>query len=162
MKSKDKIELEMEFFKQLTAIVLLIFMCTLTGFSQEENATIKALDLSAEQKNILKEQLELTKQIRESIKSNLTSEQKKMLANRNLTRADRAKLLRKSLSVRQLDNIKRNQHLLRDKRIRFRKTISKRQMRHFRSFVRDRHQRDRRRLIRRLRDLIRDNITDSQ
>ena len=85
-----------------------------------------------------------------------------MLANRNLTRANRAQLLRKSLSVRQLDNIKRNQRLLRDKRIRFRKTISKRQMRHFRSFVRDRHQRDRRRLIRRLRDLIRDNITDSQ
>lgn len=152
----------MELNKRFLIIIILLFMYTLAGFSQEEDAVLKSLALTEEQKNILKEQLELTKHIRESIKSNLTLEQKKMLSNRNLTRADRAKLLRKSLSVNQLNNLKRNQRLLADKRIKFRKTINKRQMMRFRNFVRDRHQRDRRRLIRRLKHLIRDNITDSQ
>lgn len=158
MKSKDKIEIEMEFFKRLITLVFLIFMCTLTGFSQEEDATLNSLNLTVEQRSILKEQIELTQQIRESIKSNLTLEQKKMLANNKLTRSERATLLRRSLSTRQLDNLKRNQQLLRDKRMRFRKTISKKQMTRLRKFVRDKKIRDRRRVVRRLRRLIRDNL----
>jgi len=162
LKSKGKIEIEMEFFKRLISVFLLIFMCTSLGFAQEGDPMLNSLVLTEEQKSILKEQLELTRQMRENIKRELSPEQKKLLTNRRLTRADRAKLLRKSLSNKQLDNLKRNQKLLRDKRNRFRKTISKKQMIRFRHFVRDRHQRDRRRLIRRLRDLIRDNITDHQ
>ena len=129
--------------------------------AQQEDVNIpdlEELSLTSEQKNILKEQLELTKKIREDLKRNLSVEQKKILTNKNITRSERAKLLQKSLSARQLNHLKRNQQLLQDKRIRFRKTITKKQRIRFRKFVRDKKIRDKRRLVRRLRQLIRDNL----
>lgn len=150
----------MEFNKQFLTAFIVMFLFSFPIFSQEDDGSIKALALTEEQKSLLKEQLELTKQIREQIKSNLSAEQKKMLANKSLTRKQRLTLLRKSLSDRQRTNLNRNQNLLRDKRISFRKTVTKRQMIRFRQFVRDKNRKDRRRLVRRLHDLIRDNITD--
>ncbi len=148
-------------YKKILAIVIVLFVGIMFSYSQEsENyeAELNSLSLTQEQKVLLKEQILLRKQIRESIKNNLSADQKRILANKNLSKTDRAKLLKKSLSTRQLSELKYNRNLLKDKRMQFRKTISKRQMVRLKHFIRDKKIRDKKRLVRRLRQLIRQNI----
>ena len=151
----------MALYKKLFAITIFTIMVIPFSYSQENenyDTELNSLSLTKDQKRILKEQLLLKKQIRESIKNNLSAEQKRILTNRNLSQADRTKLLRKSLSSKQLSDLNNNRSLLKIKRKQFRNTISKKQMVRLRHFIRDKKIRDRRRLIRRLRQLIRQNL----
>jgi len=141
-------------------IILVLFVfSTISLVGQNDEPSDKVLKhLTNKQKDMLAEQQLLIDQAKIDFKNNLTIEQKNLLRNKSLTRSERAKLLKKSLSKKQQSIIEVNKRLLNNKRIKFKRSLTKKQVVRLRRFtdVRDIH--DRKRLIRRLRRLIRDNL----
>ena len=142
----------------LLILVLFVFSA-ISLIGQNEEQSDKVLKhLTNEQKDMLAEQQLLIDQAKTDFKNNLTIEQKSLLLNKSLTRSERAKLLKKSLSKKQRSIIEVNKRLLSDKRIKFKRSLNKKQVVRLRRFMDGRDIHDRKRLIRRLRRLIRDNL----
>jgi len=142
----------------LLILVLFVFSA-ISLIGQNEEQSDKVLKhLTNEQKDMLAEQQLLIDQAKTDFKNNLTIEQKSLLRNKSLTRSERAKLLKKSLSKKQRSIIEVNKRLLSDKRIKFKRSLNKKQVVRLRRFMDGRDIHDRKRLIRRLRRLIRDNL----
>ena len=128
-------------------------------YAQKENAESKHLTyLNDEQKQLLKEQQELLDKTRAIFKRNLTEKQLTILKNKSISKEERTALLKKTLSKEQLEIITTNRNLLKHKKNRFKKSLTKKQKLRLRKFINKRNINDRRRLVRRLRRLIRDNM----
>ncbi len=95
---------------------------------------------------------------KEDFKQSLSAEQISILKNKNLSRIERSKLLKASLSKKQRSFIGKNKNLLHDKRINFKRSLTRRQVTRLRRLSNDRDINDRQRLARRIRRLIRDNL----
>lgn len=142
----------------LIILILLIFNAT-SFVGQNTEQSKKVLNhLTNEQKDMLAEQQVLIDKAKIAFKNNLTVEQKNILRNKTLTRNERSKLLKKSLSKKQRSAIDVNKSLLRNKRMKFKRSLTKKQTIRLRRFINSRDVHDRKRLIRRLRRLIRDNL----
>ena len=151
--------------KLLFGLVLLgIFASSMYSFGQDNDAINKQYisELTADQLQLLKEQQALIDNVRVIFKQNLTPDQLAKLNDRSLTKEQRAQFLRQSLSLKQRELITTNREMIKSKRMDFRKSLTKRQKIKLRRFIHDRKVNDRKRLVRRLRRLIRDNMTDRQ
>ena len=114
--------------------------------------------LTIQQKQLLKDQQALIDKTKSILKENLTTEQLASLKNRSISKEQRAKLLKQSLSQKQRDIISSNRVVLKRNRMTFRNSLTRKQKFRLRKFITDRKIDDRRRLVRRLRRLIRDNM----
>jgi hypothetical protein len=141
-------------------IILILLIFNITSFvAQNTEPSEKVLKhLTKEQKAMLAEQRVLIDKAKITFKNNLTIEQKKILQNKTLARNERSKLLKQSLSKKQRSLIDVNKRLLRNKRIKFKRSLTKKQVIRLRRFIKGRDVHDRKRLRRRLRRLIRDNL----
>ena len=151
----------MNYKKNLLLGLLLLMALTIGNnlYAQKEESTKEQLKyLTTEQKVLLKEQQELLDKTKMIFKENLTDSQLAILNNRTISKVQRTKLLRQSLSQKQRDIISNNRQLLRSKRTAFRNSLTKKQTIRLRRFLQRRNIDDRKRLARRLRRLIRDNI----
>jgi len=141
-------------------IIVIVSVFNTTFFvaqnTQQSNDVFK--HLTKEQRAMLAEQQMLIDEAKINFKNNLTLEQKKLLLDKGLPRGERTKLLKKSLTKKQRSLIEVNNNLLRDKRIKFKRSLTKKQVIRLRRFVNHRDVHDRKRLVRRLRRLISDNI----
>ena len=148
--------------KQLNFIILMLIVFTVssTSFAQKQGEVKEdqLKYLTNDQKQLLKDQQALIDKTKIILKENLTREQLATLNNRSLSKQQRTKLLRQSLSQTQRDIISLNRTVLKKNRLNFRNSLTKRQRFRLRKFISDRKIDDRRRLVRRLRRLIRDNI----
>ena len=148
--------------KQLNFIILILIVFTInsTSFAQKQGETKEdqLKYLTNDQKQLLKDQQALIDKTKMILKENLTREQLVTLNNRSISKQQRTKLLRQSLSQTQRDIISSNRTVLKKNRLNFRNSLTKRQRFRLRKFISDRKIDDRRRLVRRLRRLIRDNI----
>lgn len=139
--------------------VIIILMTTFSAFAQNSEQSKNVLqNLTIEQKAMLKEQQLFIDKSKEDFKQGLSAEQISILKNKNLSRIERSKLLKASLSKQQRSFIDKNKNLLRDKRVNFKKSLTRRQVTRLRRLSIDRDINDRQRLARRLRRLIRDNL----
>lgn len=139
--------------------VIIIVMTTFSVFAQNSEQSKNVLqNLTIEQKAMLKEQQLFIDKSKEDFKQGLSAEQISILKNKNLSRIERSKLLKASLSKQQRSFIDKNKNLLRDKRVNFKKSLTRRQVTRLRRLSIDRDINDRQRLARRLRRLIRDNL----
>lgn len=128
-------------------------------YAQKEETTTEQLKyLTTEQKVLLKQQQALIDKTKSIFKENLSKEQLATLNNRSISKEQRTKLLRQSLSLKQRDFIRSNRVVLKNNRMAFRNSLTRMQKFRLRRFITDRKIDDRRRLVRRLRRLIRDNI----
>ena len=148
--------------KQLNFLILMLIVFTVssTSFAQKQGEVKEdqLKYLTNDQKQLLKDQQALIDKTKIILKENLTREQLATLNNRSLSKQQRTKLLRQSLSQTQRDIISLNRTVLKKNRLNFRNSLTKRQRFRLRKFISDRKIDDRRRLVRRLRRLIRDNI----
>jgi len=154
-------EKNMEYKKNLLLSIFLLMALTISNdiYAQKKETTKEQLKyLTTEQKLLLKEQQELLDKTKTIFKENLTKEQLTTLNNRSINKEQRTKLLRQSLSLKQRDIISSNRVILKKNRMVFRHSLTRRQKFRLRRFITDRKIDDRRRLVRRLRRLIRDNI----
>ena len=139
--------------------VIIIVMATISSFAQNSEQSINVLqNLTIDQKAMLKEQQLFIDKSKEDFKQSLSAEQISILKNKNLSRIERSKLLKASLSKKQRSFIAKNKNLLHDKRVNFKRTLTGRQVTRLRRLSNDRDINDRQRLARRLRRLIRDNL----
>ena len=142
--------------------ILVVFLSILnitSVVSQNSEKSINVMQhLTIDQKAMLKEQQLFIDQSKEDFKKSFSIEQINMLNNKNLSRTERSKLLKASLSEKQRSLIVRNKNLLRDRRVKFKRSLTRRQVISLRRFTNDRNISDRQRLVRRLRRLIRDNL----
>lgn len=142
-----------------TLLLLLVLTSGMVMYAQKEETAQEQLKyLTAEQKRLLKEQQALLDRTKTIFKENLSESQLAIVKNRAISQAERTKLLRQSLSQKQRDLISNNRRLLQLKRTAFRNSLTKKQRFRLRRFLQKRSIDDRRRLARRLRRLIRDNI----
>jgi len=151
----------MKYKKDLFLGSLLLMVLTISNglYAQKKEPTKEQLKyLTTEQKVLLKEQQELLDKTKTIFKENLTETQLAIVNNRSISKAQRTKLLRQSLSQKQRDIISSNRQLLKTKRTAFRNSLTKKQTIRLRRFLQRRSIDDRKRLARRLRRLIRDNI----
>jgi len=146
--------------KLFLGFLLLIVITIGQDMSAQKKETAKEplAYLTTEQQLLLKQQQELLDKTKTILKENLTEAQLKIVNNRAISKEARTKLLRQSLSQRQQDIISSNRQLLKVKRTAFRNSLTKRQRFRLRRFLQRRGVDDRKRLARRLRRLIRDNI----
>lgn len=134
-------------------------MICICSFAQENDDVEKEIDyLTSTQKQLLKEQQELLDNTRAIFKENLTSEQLSLISDRSISKEQRTALLRKSLTSDQLANINSNRSLIRNKKNIFRRSLTKKQRMKLRRFIKKRPLNDRKRLVRRLRRLIQNNM----
>lgn len=143
-------------------LILLIFNATSFVGQNSEQPEKVLKHLTKEQKDMLAEQRVLIDEAKITFKNNLTVEQKNILRNKALTRNERSKLLKKSLSKKQRSVIDVNKSLLRNKRMKFKRSLTKKQTLRLRRFINRRDIHDRKRLIRRLRRLVRDNLNSDR
>lgn len=142
-------------------MVLLFAVAVPTAlYSQTEDQIIdqELPYLSPEQKQLLKDQQKLLNDNKALFKTNLTAEQVRMLNDRSMSVDRRTTLLRQSLSRDQLNFINQNRQLIRSKRNLFKRTLTARQKSKLRHYIAKRNIRDRKRLLRRLRILIQNNM----
>ncbi len=140
-------------------IVLLLIFNSTSLVAQNTEPSEKALKhLTKEQKTMLAEQQVMIDKAKVTFKNNLTIEQKRILHDKTLARSERSKLLKASLTKKQRSLIDVNKGLLRSKQLKFKRTLTKRQVVRLRRFIKSRDIHDRKRLRRRLRRLIRDNL----
>ena len=142
----------------LLVIILSIYSVTSLVAQNTEQSDNVMQRLTEEQKTMLTEQQLLIDKSKKEFKNSLTIEQKKILVNKKFSRIEKSKLLKKSLSKKQRSLVNVNKNMLRDRQIRFKRSLTKKQIVRLRRFVNDRDVHDRRRLIRRLRRLISDNL----
>jgi len=139
--------------------VILIVMTTISAFAQNSEQSKNVLqNLTIDQKAMLKEQQLFIDKSKEDFKQSFSAEQISILKNKNLSRIERSKLLKASLSKKQRSFIAKNKNLLHDKRVNFKRSLTRRQVTRLRRLSNDRDINDRQRLVRRLRRLIRDNL----
>lgn len=139
--------------------VIIIVMATISSFAQNPEQSKNVLqNLTIDQKAMLKEQQLFIDKSKEDFKQSLSAEQISILKNKNLSRIERSKLLKTSLSKKQRSLIAKNKNVLHDKRINFKRSLTRRQITRLRRLSHDRDINDRQRLARRLRRLIRDNL----
>jgi len=126
---------------------------------QDDIVNLKELDyLTKEQQHLLKEQQLLLDKTRNVLKENFSKEQLALLSDRSISKEQRSALLKKSLSSEQRNLISTNRNLIRSKKIRFRRSLTKKQKVRLRRFIKSRPISDRKRLVRRLRRLIQNNM----
>ncbi len=139
--------------------VIIIVMTTISAFAQNSEQSKNVLqNLTIDQKAMLKEQQLFIDKSKEDFKQSFSAEQISILKNKNLSRIERSKLLKASLSKKQRSFIAKNKNLLHDKRVNFKRSLTRRQVTRLRRLSNDRDINDRQRLVRRLRRLIRDNL----
>ena len=139
--------------------VIIVVMTTISVFAQNSEQSKNVLqNLTIDQKAMLKEQQLFIDKSKEDFKQSLSAEQISILKNKNLSRIERSKLLKASLSKKQRSFIGKNKNLLHDKRINFKRSLTRRQVTRLRRLSNDRDINDRQRLARRIRRLIRDNL----
>ena len=141
-------------------LVAFFYILNITSVMSQNSEKSKNVmqQLTIEQKAMLKEQQLFIDKSKEDFKQGLSAEQISILKNKNLSRIERSKLLKASLSKQQRSFIDKNKNLLRDKRVNFKKSLTRRQVTRLRRLSIDRDINDRQRLARRLRRLIRDNL----
>ena len=146
----------------LSSFILILLTISSSAYAQKADGSTKdqLKYLTPQQKQLLKEQQGLLDKTKVIFRENLTESQLTLLKNRTLSTTERAKLLKQSLSLKQRTIIKTNRDLLKRKRVAFRNSLTKKQKFKLRRFIHDRKINDRRRLARRLRRLVRDNISD--
>ena len=146
----------------MSSFILILLTISNYAYAQKNDDAAKEQlkYLTPQQKQLLKEQQELLDKTKVIFKENLTESQLALLKNRAISKSERAKLLKQSLSLKQRTIIRTNRDLLKAKRVAFRNSLTKKQQFKLRRFIHDRKINDRRRLVRRLRRLVRDNITD--
>ncbi len=129
-------------------------------YAQEDNTTLqKELDyLTVQQRQLLKDQQELLDNTRNIFKENLTTEQLSLIKDRSISKKQRTTLLKKSLTSKQRDLISSNRSTIHSKRNMFRRSLTKKQKLKLRKFIKKRPLSDRKRLVRRLRRLIQNNM----
>jgi len=139
--------------------VIIIIMVTISSFAQNPEQSKNVLqNLTIDQKAMLTEQQLFIDKSKEDFKQSLSAEQISILKNKNLSRIERSKLLKTSLSKKQRSLIAKNKNVLHDKRINFKRSLTRRQITRLRRLSHNRDINDRQRLARRLRRLIRDNL----
>ena len=152
----------MKFKMRLNYILVMLIILKISNSSYAQNKEDlkeeKLSYLTTDQKQLLKEQQALIDKTKSIFKENLTKEQLATISNRSISKTQRVKLLRQSLSQNQRDIISSNRNILKKNRLAFRNSLTKRQKFRLRKFITDRKIDDRRRLVRRLRRLVRDNI----
>ena len=148
--------------KKLHFIILMLIISIISNTSDAQKQGDKKVEqlnyLTVKQKQLLKDQQALIDKTKTIFKENLTKKQLATLNNRNISIEQRTKLLRKSLSLKQRDIISSNRVVLKKNRMAFRNSLTRKQKFRLRRFITDRKIDDRRRLVRRLRRLIRDNM----
>ena len=142
----------------IVIVILLIFNITSLVAQNTESAEKTLKHLTEEQKEMLAEQQIMIDKAKVTFKNNLTIEQKRILHDKTLARSKRSKLLKASLTKKQRSLIDVNKGLLRSKQLKFKRSLTKRQVVRLRRFIKSRDIHDRKRLRRRLRRLIRDNL----
>ena len=139
--------------------VVIIVMATISSFAQNSEQSKNVMqNLTIDQKAMLKEQQLFIDKSKEDFKQSLSAEQISILKNKTLSRIERSKLLKTSLSKKQRSLIAKNKNVLHDKRINFKRSLTRRQITRLRRLSHVRDINDRQRLARRLRRLIRDNL----
>jgi len=148
--------------KKIQFIILMLIISLISNPSHAQKQGNKKEEqlnyLTAKQKQLLKDQQALIDKTKAIFKENLTKEQLATLNNRNISKELRTKLLRQSLSLKQRDIISSNRAILKKNRMAFRNSLTRKQKFRLRKFISDRKIDDRRRLVRRLRRLVRDNM----
>ena len=148
--------------KKIQFIILMLIISLISNPSYAQKKGDKKEEqlnyLTAKQKQLLKDQQALIDKTKAIFKENLTKEQLATLNNRKISKELRTKLLRESLSQNQKDIISSNRVNLKKNRMVFRNSLTRKQRYRLRKFITDRKIDDRRRLVRRLRRLVRDNI----
>ncbi len=144
----------------LRIFVAIIFVMTVKPtFGQNSEQSEKVLrHLTLNQQKMLEEQQKFIDISKLDFKNSLSVEQKNILRNKNISKDERSRLLKTSLSNKQRDLIQSNKNLLRNKRLTFKRSLNRRQVTRLRRFINDRDIHDRKRLVRRIRRLIRDNL----
>jgi ABC-type phosphate transport system substrate-binding protein len=148
--------------KKLQFIILVLIISIISNASYAQKLSDKKGEqlnyLTVQQKQLLKDQQALIDKTKSIFKENLTKEQLATLNNRSISKQQRIKLLKQSLSLKQRDIISSNRAVLKKNRMTFRNSLTRKQKFRLRRFITDRKIDDRRRLVRRLRRLVRDNI----
>ena len=140
-------------------LILTIITISKDMNAQKKETNKEPLDyLTAKQQLLLKEQQELLDKTKTILKENLTEDQLAIVRNRTISKEERTKLMRQSLSQKQRDIISNNRQLLKVNKTTFRNSLTKKQRFRLRRFLHRKSVGDRKRLVRRLRRLIRDNI----
>jgi len=140
-------------------VVFLSILNTTSFMAQNTKESQKVLQqLTLDQQKMLEEQQKFIDKSKLDFKNSLSIEQMKLLNNKNISRIERTRLLKASLSNKQRDLIQSNKNLLRKKRLTFKRSLDRRQVIRLRRFINDRDIHDRKRLVRRIRRLIRDNL----
>ena len=144
----------------LGLLMLIVFTISFNIHAQNKEKITKdqLRYLTEKQKKLLKEQQALIDKTKALFKESLNEDQLAKLTDRSITKEQRAKLLRASLTKKQINIISEDKKVLKAKRLAFRNSLTKKQKIRLRHFIHDRKVNDRRRLVRRLRRLIRDNI----
>ena len=148
-------------FKKYWHIILIVvsILHTSSFVAQNNEPSDKMLtQLTKEQKEMLADQQQFIDTSKKEFKKSLTEKQKKMLLNKTFSRSEKSRLLKKSLSKKQRSLVAINKNLLRDRQLKFKHSLTKKQLVRLRRFANDRDIHDRKRLLRRLRRLIRDNL----
>jgi parvulin-like peptidyl-prolyl isomerase len=142
----------------LLIVVFLAFTYSVNA-QKDDIVSLKELDyLTEQQQQLLNEQQLLLNKTRNVLKENLTKEQFALLSDRSISKEQRSALLKKSLSSEQRNLISTNRNLIRSKKNMFRRSLTKRQRIRLRRFIKTRPMSDRKRLVRRLRRLIQNNM----
>lgn len=141
-------------------LVVFFFILNTTSFiAQNTELSEKVLQhLTLNQQEMLEEQQKFIDRSKLDFKNSLSVEQKNILRNKNISKDERSRLLKASFSNKQRDLIQSNKNLLRNKRLTFKRSLNRRQVTRLRRFISDRDIHDRKRLVRRIRRLIRDNL----
>lgn len=128
------------------------------GFSQEAEINKELPYLTEDQRLILKEQQKLLAEQKAIFKASLSEDQLKVLNNSNLSRQERTNILRQSLSDAQRNTLDLNKRSFAQKRQHFRRSLTVKQKSRLRKFLAKRDLKQRRRILRRLRFLIQQNM----
>ena len=142
----------------LSAVIILFIATGLAAQEVDNEAGIYLSKLNESQRQLLKDQQALIEKNRQVFKENLSEQQLSILNDRNISKKRRTQLLRQSLTAKQRHLIRLNKASIKNKRDFFRNSLTQRQKMRLRRLLHDRKIDDRRRLVRRLRRLIRDNI----
>ncbi|SEC17643.1 hypothetical protein SAMN04489761_2297 [Tenacibaculum sp. MAR_2009_124] len=114
----------MKRIKGLWIFILALFISVFNVYSQDN---IEGLNLSEKQQQLLQTQKELIKNNREAFKASLTSEQRTILKNKTLSKAERQTALKRTLSSSQKNIITRNTAIVKKAKTKFRATLTPKQ-----------------------------------
>ena len=145
-------------YLRLSLLFTLLLSISFSTYAQKDAFKEKLSYLTAEQKQLLKEQQKLLDDTRAVFKQTLTKEQFALINNSAINKQERTELLKKTLTSGQLSMISANRKLIRSKKNMFRRSLTQKQRMKLRRFIKKRPSSDRKRLVRRLRRLIQNNM----